>query len=194
MYDHIEGELEYKSPTQAVISAGGVGYRFTIPLSTFDALPASGRARLLTHLHVREDMLRLYGFSTEAERRLFLRLINVSGIGPSTAITVLNGISVEDFRRVVASEQAAVLCRVKGIGRKTAERIILELKREMEAELIEQPAGARAEPALTSDALSAMLALGYTRSAAEKAVGRALEKLGRDAPLEQIIREALQVV
>jgi Holliday junction DNA helicase RuvA len=192
MFDHIQGELVSKTPTQAVISAGGVGYAFTIPLSTFDALPPRGAARLLVHLHVREDALKLYGFATEDERRLFTQLISISGIGPTTAVTILNGISVEDFRQAVAGEQAALLCKVKGVGRKTAERIIVELKAEMEREIIERPAGRKTDIVLTADAVAAMTALGYTRSAAENAVARAVEKLGRQAPLEELVREALR--
>ena len=192
MFDYIEGDLVRKSPAQAVIAAGGVGYHFTIPISTYEALPASGRAKLLVYLHVREDVLRLYGFAAEEERRLFTQLISISGIGPSTALAILNGISVADFKRVVASEQVSALCRVKGIGRKTAERVIVELRREMERELAEEPAARAAGVSATADAIAAMLALGYTRSAAEKAVTRAIEKVGRAAPLEQIVREALQ--
>lgn len=194
MYDHIQGELVSKSPAQAVISAGGVGYRLTIPLSTFDALPAGGAVRLLAYLQVRDDALKLYGFATEDERRLFLQLISVSGIGPNTAILVLNGISPADFRRAVAAEQTEDLRRIKGIGQKTAERIIVELKREMERELVEEtgkPAGPRGA---VSDAVAAMLALGYSRSSAEKAVTRAVDKLGAKAPLEDVVREALQQV
>ena len=195
MYDHIEGELVSKSPAQAVIAAGGVGYSFTIPISTFDALPERGRAKLLAYLHVREDVLRLYGFASEKERKLFLRLISVSGIGPGTALAILNGLTVDEFRRAVASEEVSTLCRVKGIGRKTAERMIVELRRDMERELLEEPeargGGARASPPTRSQA---MLVLGYTRSASEAAVARALEKLGRGATPEQLVREALQQV
>ena len=194
MYDHIQGELVSKSPAQAVISAGGVGYRLTIPISTFDALPASGAARLLVYLQVRDDALKLYGFATEDERRLFLQLISVSGIGPNTALAVLNGVSPCDFRRSVAAEQADELCRIKGIGRKTAERIIVELKREMERELIEETGHTAGARGAVSDAVAAMLALGYTRTSAEKAVTRALEKLGAKATLENVVREALQQV
>lgn len=193
MYDHIEGELISKSPAQAVISAGGVGYSFTIPISTFDALPDRGRAKLLVYLHVREEVLRLYGFASEKERKLFLRLISVSGIGPGTALAILNGLTVEEFRRAVASEEVSTLCRVKGIGRKTAERIIVELRRDMERELLEEPA-ARGAANLTADAVQAMLVLGYTRSASEAAVTRALEKVGHDATPERLVREALQQV
>ena len=191
MFDHVEGDLVYKSPAEAVIAAGGVGYRFTIPVSTFDALPSDGRVRLLAYLHVREDCLKLYGFATEDERRLFSRLVAIQGIGPGTAIAVLNGMSVDEFRRAVAEEQRSAIWRIKGIGRKTAERIILELKTEMEREISERAPGRRAGvPA--SDAVSAMLVLGFKRSQSEAAVERAIEALGRDAPLEQIIRQALK--
>jgi Holliday junction DNA helicase RuvA len=193
MYDYIEGELVSKSPAQAVIAAGGIGYRFTIPISTFTALPERGRAKLLTYLHVREDALKLYGFASEKERKLFVRLIGVSGIGPGTAMAILNGLSVDGFRRAVAAEEVATLCRVKGIGRKTAERVIVELRREMERELLEEPE-ARGAASVTADAVAAMIALGYTRSVSEAAVERALDKLGRGANLEQVVRRALQEV
>jgi Holliday junction DNA helicase RuvA len=194
MYDHIEGELVFKSPAQAVIAAGGVGYRFSIPISTFAALPEHGRAKLLTYLHVREDVLKLFGFASEKERRLFIRLIGVSGIGPGTAMAILNGLSVDEFRRAVAAEEVSTLCRVKGIGRKTAERVIVELRRDMERELLEEPPTRGTAASLTADAVAAMLALGYTRSVSEAAVLRALEKLGRAADLEQVVRQALQQV
>jgi Holliday junction DNA helicase RuvA len=194
MYDHIEGELVFKSPAQAVIAAGGVGYRFSIPISTFAALPERGRAKLLTYLHVREDVLKLFGFASEKERKLFVRLIGVSGIGPGTAMAILNGLSVDEFRRAVAAEEVSTLCGVKGIGRKTAERVIVELRREMERELLEEPATRGAAGNLNADAVAAMLALGYTRSVSETAVLKAMEKLGRDASLEQLVRQALREV
>ena len=194
MYDHIEGELVFKSPAQAVIAAGGVGYRFSIPLSTFAALPERGPAKLLAYLHVREDALKLFGFATEKERRLFVRLIGISGIGPGTAMAILNGLSVDEFRRAVAAEEVSALCNVKGIGRKTAERMIVELRRDMERELLEEPEARGEAASLTADALAAMLALGYKRSVSEAAVLRAIEKLGRGANLEQVVRQALQEV
>lgn len=196
MYDYIEGVMAAKSPVHAVIEANGIGYRVTIPLSTFEVIPNSGRVKLMTYLHVREDILRLFGFATEKERALFMRLISVSGIGPSMALSVLNGLPVDEFRRAVAGEDAAVLCRIKGVGRKTAERIIVELKREMERELVQERAEGTAvlTAGVTSDAVAAMLALGYTRSAAESAVARALKKTGKDAALEQVVRTALQEI
>ena len=195
MYDFIEGELAAKSPTEAVVSAGGVGYRFIIPVSTFDQLPPGGTVRLLAHLYVRDDEMRLYGFATEDERRLFARLIGISGIGPAIAIAILNGMSVDAFRQAAANEKFTEICAVKGVGRKTAERIVVEMRDEMARELVERPtAGVAAPTALTSDAVGALLVLGVKRSAAERAIGRAFEKLGRDTALEDVIREALEHV
>lgn len=192
MFDYIQGDLVSKSPTQVVVAAAGVGYRFTIPVSTFDALPSDGRVRVLAYLYVREDTLRLYGFATEGERRLFVSLLGVQGIGPSMAIAALNGLSVDEFRRAVANEDLGTLARVKGVGRKTAQRIVLELKREMERQLAELPPGRPGISGVTSDAVAAMLALGYRRSSAETAVSRALKRLQGGASLEQVVREALQ--
>jgi len=194
MYDFIEGEVTSKTPAEVVLSAGGVGYRLVVPLSTYDALPDSGRCRLLAHLYVREDVMRLYGFATEEERRLFARLIGIGGIGPGTAIALLNGISVEEFREAAAREDLALIRRVKGIGPKMARRIVMEMKEEMERELVERRAEGAVVSAPMSDAVAAMLALGYTRSASHKAVAQALEALGRGASLEAVVREALQRV
>lgn len=194
MYDYVEGEVASKSPTQVVLSVNGVGYRFVVPLSTYDALGSAARARLLAYLYVREDVLRLYGFATEDERRLFARLIGISGIGPGTAIALLNGMSVAEFRAAAAREDATPIQRVKGIGPKIARRIVLEMTDEMGRELLEQRADGAPVSALTSDAVAAMLALGYKRSASERAVARAFDSLGREAPLAAVIRKALHEV
>lgn len=194
MFDYIEGKLVSASPTQAVIATGGIGYRLTIPVSTFDALPKDGECKVHTYLHVREDVLRLYGFVTEDERRIFSSLLSVQGVGPGTAIAILNGIPVDEFRHAVANDDLNVLSRAKGIGRKTAQRIVLELRREMERQLVELPTTGTSGAATSSDAVAAMLALGYKRSAAETAVSRAAKALGQGASLEKIIREALQQV
>jgi len=194
MFDYLQGKLASKSPTEAVIAAGGVGYRLTIPLSTYDALPDDGDAKLLVYTHVRAEVLRLYGFYTEDERRVFTSLLDVQGIGPSTAISVLNSMPVNEFRRAVAHEDVATISRAKGIGRKSAQRIVIDLKREMEKQISEAaPAaeGVSVGVGITSDAVAAMLALGYRRSAAERAVDRALKRLGGDAALEDVIRQAL---
>ena len=188
------GGVASRARAQVVLSAGGVGYRFVVPLSTYDALSDAVRARLLAYLYVREDVLRLYGFATEDERRLFARLIGISGIGPGTAIALLNGMSVGEFRAAAARADALPIQRVKGIGPKIARRIVTEMSEEMSRELVEQRAEGAPVSALTSDAVAAMLALGYKRSASEQAVARAFASIGREAPLAAVIRKALQVV
>ena len=195
MFDYLQGRLVSKSPTEAVIAVGGTGYRLTIPLSTYDALPDDGEVKLLVYMHVREDILRLYGFANEDDRRVFTSLLGVQGIGPSTALSILNSVPVNEFRSAVAREDLATVSRAKGIGKKTAQRIVIDLKREMEKQMSEPSLGGEGVPlgvGITSDAVAAMLALGYKRSAAEQAVDGALKRLGANAALEDVIRQALQ--
>lgn len=191
MYDFVQGELAVKSPTAAVILAGGIGYRIHIPVSSFEALPDSGEVKLWTYLYVREDQLRLYGFATPAERELFELLISVRGIGPAVALLILSNVGVNPFRAAVANGEIAVIQRIRGIGRKTAERIMLELR-----ERIQAPDEAEAEPVTSTvrDAVKAMISLGYKDMAAEKAVQAARQRLGEDVSLEALVREALRSV
>ena len=134
MIAHLRGVLLEKRPNQAVIEAGGVGYDVTIPVSTYTALPEAGaEARLRIHTHVREDAIQLFGFSSIEERALFEKLIGVSGIGPKLAITVLSGIQATDLVRIIRTSDVTSLVRVPGIGKKTAERIVLELHDKLES-------------------------------------------------------------
>ncbi len=190
MIESLEGTLTSKSPTSLTIEVAGVGFEVHVPLSTFAAMPEAGqRVRLLTHLHVREDQLRLFGFATQAERRLFLMLIGVNRVGPAVALQVLSSCSVEDFTRyVVAGDVKALATLVKGVGKKTAQRLVLELRgelAELEAEAPEvlSPAGA--------DAVKALVSLGESAAAARRAVRQAIKKLGPDASAEALMREAL---
>ena len=191
MYDFIAGEVAHKSPTSVVLDVGGVGYDIRVPLSTYEALPDRGGARLYTHLHVRDDALILYGFATEAERDGFRRLISVRGIGPGLAVTVLSGIRVPDFCQAVARGDAGMLARIKGIGRKIAERIVVDLKDTIaEWAPSDQAGAARHEP--VSDLITALIGLGYSRAEAQKAAAKALDDLGADTPVEQLLRAALR--
>ena len=195
MYEHIEGELVSKSPTAAVVDAGGVGYRLSIPLSTYRVLPASdgGRVRLLTHFYVREDAQRLFGFATEAERQVFLRLLGVPKVGPALALAVLSGLSLAQLREAVTQRRPEILTRVKGVGRATAERVVQELHRDPPSELGRIPGGGP-EPDLgkARDVASALLTLGYQRSSAERAAAHAVEALGESAAIEALVTEALK--
>ena len=198
MITFLEGQLVEALPTQLVIEVGGVAYEVLIPLSSFDKLPQPGqRLRLLTHLVVREDSHTLYGFMSKQERELFRLLINtVTGIGPRIALNVLSGISVQAFRGAVANGDIKALSQISGVGKKTAERIIVELKDKIGA------AGAweasSAERALSkddqklNDAVLALMALGFKQIEAHDAVRAAQAMLGAQATLEDLVRACLR--
>jgi holliday junction DNA helicase RuvA len=201
MIAHLSGTLISKQATSVIVDVGGVGYEVTIPLSTFYDLDDMGATvQLRIYTHVREDMLQLYGFKTARERELFLKIISVSGIGPKLAITLLSGMSADEMIASIRTNNLARLTLIPGIGRKTAERLIVEL-REKVAELssaqLEEELGAKpevsgpTEDTVRSDALSALLNLGYQRSAAEKAIDAALGE-GGEISVESILRRGLK--
>jgi holliday junction DNA helicase RuvA len=185
----LTGVLAEKAPPRLLLDVGGVGYDLEAPMSTCFALPAVGeRARVLTHMVVREDALLLYAFATEAERSLFRNLLKVSGVGPRIALALLSGISIEDFVIVVRSQDVAALTRVPGIGRKIAERLLVEMRDRMDetATLASAvPVGSGAE----ADALNALLSLGYKPAEAT----RLIKAVGDEVlSTEDLIRRALQ--
>ncbi|MBP7274785.1 MAG: Holliday junction branch migration protein RuvA [Kiritimatiellae bacterium] len=196
MITFIEGVLEDRTPTRAVVNAGGVGYEVCIPLSTFDRLPREGeRIRLFTHHWVRDDNEALYGFHSPAERVLFERLIGVNGIGPRTAMAALSGLSSRDLIKAVVEHDVRRLSSISGVGKKTAERIITELKDKFsEAEVLEAIAGAGGpgpEDHAARDAISALVALGYKQAEAVKMMD-AIPVEERDGlSTEALIRRAL---
>lgn len=192
MIGSLRGTLARKEIDEVEIDVGGIGYRVSIPLSTYEALPAvEAEATLLTHLHVREDELTLYGFATRRERELFETLVGVSGIGPRLALHVLSRLSPERFAAAIARQDLATLTGISGVGRKTAERMIVELKDRV-VELAEVETSAEVVRLTTSgeDAVKALVALGIRRAAAERAVHRALAE---DAGLaaSELTRRAL---
>lgn len=191
MIDSLEGVLASKTPAAVTLVVGGVGFQVHVPLSTYSALPEPGaRVRLLTHLYFREDQLRLYGFATEPERRLFLSLVGVNRVGPGVAIQVLSSCSVDEFTRYVMAGDVTALTRlVKGVGKKTAQRLVLELK----GELVESADadGAPLAGLAAEDAVTALVKLGESPATARKAVRRALKKLGPDADVESVVRQIL---
>jgi Holliday junction DNA helicase RuvA len=176
MITFLEGLLEGTLPTQAVINVGGVGYEVLIPLSSYDKLPVTGQSvRILTHLHVREDAHILYGFMTVAERDLFRLLVNnVSGIGPKLALSVLSGMSVSNFKSAVVNSDIASLSKISGLGKKTAERIVLELKDKLGVVAAWEVASAAHAPSpeqsQANEAVLALIALGYKQVEAHKTV------------------------
>lgn len=196
MITFLEGILAEKQPGRAVVSVGGVGYEVWIPLSSFDRLPPEGApCRVLTYHHVREDAQELFGFATEGERRLFLMLYSVSGVGPKTALGVLGGLSVREIKVAIAEGDVKRLSSVKGLGRKTAEKIIVELKDKLtEGEVLEATAGAQpasAEEMRTRDAILALISLGYKQADAQKMVKDALPGTAGTATVEDVVRRAL---
>jgi Holliday junction DNA helicase RuvA len=177
-----------KSPTHAVVDVNGVGYRVDIPLSTYEKLPREGPVKLHVWLKVSDDDLRLFGFHSERERELFLRLVEgVQQLGPSKALQILSSTTPERLTRAIEEADVAFLRNIKGIGEKLANRLIVELKGKLPA-----PAGKGSEDAsISRDAVAALTALGYERKQAEEAVARALKELKGSAGVEELIRRGL---
>src|SRR3954465_5594029 len=198
MITFLEGRLTSALPTQAVIDVRGVGYELFIPLSSYDRLPAPGQqVRILTHLHVREDAHILYGFMTSAERDLFRLLVNnVSGIGPKLALAVLSGMSVSSFKTAVVNGDVASLSKISGLGKKTAERIVLELKDKLGVAAAWEAASAThaptAEQTQANEAVLALIALGYKQVDAHKAVRDLQEKQPEVNTAEELVKQALK--
>jgi Holliday junction DNA helicase RuvA len=194
MIEHLSGELIDKNPTKAIISAGGVGYGVLISLATYEALPSvGGRASLHVHLVVREDALTLFGFSTTAERDMFLLLTSVSGVGPKIAIGILSSTGIDVLRESISRGNSAALTRLPGIGKKIAERIALELRDKIGAIESGMAISGGGGIEVREEALAALVALGYNRQAAERAIRGAL-KAGpeAEASVEALIKGALK--
>jgi len=200
MIAHLRGKLLEKHPNQVIVDTGGVGYDVTIPVSTFSSLSEAGtEVRLRIHTHVREDAIQLFGFLTAEEKTVFERLISVSGIGPKLAITVLSGLPTPDLVAAIREGGVDRLVRIPGVGKKTAERMVLELKDKLEmfpavprgAAVATVPADAL--NAVEQDVLSALLNLGCQRAAAETAVRKA-RAAGAGTDFEPLFRRALELV
>lgn len=189
MIAHLRGKLLEKTPGQAVVDVNGVGYRLFISLPTYSSLPEAGDDAALDILtHVREDAIQLYGFSSKRERSIFERLLQISGIGPRLALTILSGSSVEDLIASIKREDLARLTSIPGIGKKTAERILLELK-----DKLQEFGVAHERPGSESDVISAMENLGYNRASIEKAIRRALQS-GADPGFDELFKRTLKVL
>jgi len=187
MIGRIEGRLLEKNPPAILVDANGVGYEIDVPMSTFYQLPAiSERVTLLTHLTVREDAHQLYGFGTSSERAAFRELIKISGVGARTALAVLSGLSVDELAQTITLQESARLTRVPGIGKKTAERLLLELKGKLGADLGSAKASAASDAA--ADVIRALLALGYHEREAKAAV----RGMASDVGVSDGIRYALK--
>lgn len=203
MIAHLSGTLLSKQPNSVIVEVGGVGYEVNIPVSTFYDLEETGsNVQLRIYTHVREDALQLFGFKTARERELFLRVISVSGIGPQLGIKLLSGMSADEMIASIRTNNLAKLTLIPGVGRKTAERLVMELRDKvasLSSPELEEELGAKAttgarvesEDSMRSDVLSALLNLGYQRNGAEKAVTSAIDE-GGDISVELILRRSLR--
>jgi Holliday junction DNA helicase RuvA len=195
LISYIKGTLVEKSPARIVVESSGLGYEVLIPLSSYDVLGDVGSDALVyTHFHVREDTHALFGFATTKERRLFQMLISVSGIGPRSALTILSGSSVDDFCDAIVKEEVNYLTAISGVGRKTAQRLIVELKGRMSEEEVAVGVGARglSPREKMSEAVQALVALGFTRPGARKAVEKCVDEAKKELDVEELIRGALR--
>jgi Holliday junction DNA helicase RuvA len=185
----LTGQLIEKRPPTVVVEVHGVGYEVDVPMSTFFQLPATGSPiTLQTHLIVREDAHLLFGFASDQERQAFRQLLKISGVGARTALSVLSGMSVSELYQAVAAHDGARLTKVPGIGKKTAERLLLELRDKLAAGIGASMPGGDAE--IRSDALNALLALGYSDKEATHALGR----IAPQTPVQEAIRQALKLL
>lgn len=193
MLDYIRGQVISKSPTKLVLEVAGVGYLLHIPISTFEKIPSRGEVTIHTQLFLREDGIKLFGFASDEERGLFQLLLSVNGVGPTMAIAILSGSTVNDIKGAIAREDTKALMRIKGVGKKTAERIVLELKESVKGVKasidIEMDGRQRA---FADDAIMALISLGYGRPVAENAVKEAVKKLNSVDNIEILVREALK--
>lgn len=193
MIASLNGILKSKSPTEVHVDVHGVGYAVSIPFSTFEKLgPVNSPIFLFTYLHVREDMLHLFGFATEEERSLFKLLLSVNGVGPKIAQGILSGITASDLRDHIGSGNVAALTSIPGVGKKTAERLVIELREKIggTSKILGIPGNRQGE--VRGEALQALITLGYQRTSAEKAIRQALHESKEPFSLEELIKLALR--
>ncbi|WP_139925532.1 Holliday junction branch migration protein RuvA [Hymenobacter sp. DG01] len=199
MIAYVDGKLAYKDPTQAILDVNGIGYEIRISLATYSKLPADGeKAKLYTYQHIKEDGQALYGFLDPNEKALFMQLISVSGIGPGTGIVMVSSMSVGEIRQAIVSEDVRAIQAIKGVGPKTAQRVVLELKDKLRKDELLAKAGidtvplAKAHNTNRSEALAALVTLGFARAAAEKTLDQIQNKHGNDLSVEELIKFALK--
>ena len=193
MIAYLNGKLAHKEPTFVIIDVNGVGYHVSISLNTFSEIKDKEAIRLSTYMHVREDAQILYGFSSDAEKSMFQNLISVNGVGPNTAMVVLSYLPTAELKNAIIHEDAATLQAVKGIGGKTAQRIILELKDKLKKG-VEESTGIPGigHNTMRQEALGALMTLGISKAAAEKSIDTVLKKSGNTVSLEELVKQSLK--
>jgi len=192
MYAYIDGKLVFKSAAFVVIDAGGVGYHINISLNTYAKIGTAEKCKLHTWLHVKEDAHTLYGFADEGERRLFLHLISIPGIGPNTGRMMLSSITPEEIQNAIIAGNVSLIQRIKGIGPKSAQRLILELQDKLRKEGAETLSVVPFNKTAPEEALSALVMLGFARNVAEKALEKEIGKTSDNLTVEQLIKAALK--
>ncbi len=194
MIAYLKGKLVHKEPTHVLIEVNGIGYQVGITLHTFSQIKDREDITLFTYLHVREDAHILYGFANESEKQMFQQLISVNGVGPSTALVVLSYLAPEELRSAILHENIATLQAVKGIGGKTAQRLILELKDKLKKEAWEETPGipGMVRNTMRHEALTALVTLGISKAQAEKSIDTILKKSGGVISLEELVKQALK--
>ncbi len=192
MYAYINGKLVFKCPTYVVIDAGGVGYHINISLNTYSGIGDQENCKLFTWMHVKEDAHTLYGFSTEGERRLFLHLISVSGIGAGTGRMILSSITPAEIQNAIIKGDVPLIQRIKGIGPKSAQRIILELQDKLKKDGPDTLTTVPVNYTVKDEALSALVMLGFVKNVAEKAIDQAIKSANDSLTVEQLIKIALK--
>lgn len=194
MIAFLKGKLVHREPTFVIIDVNGVGYHVNISLQTFAEIKEQENIKIFTHLAIREDAHILYGFSSEAEKRLFQQLISVNGVGPNTAIVMLSYLSIQELKSAIIHDDTVTLQNVKGIGSKTAQRVIIDLKDKLKKETLEETQPVLSGPynTIRKEALSALLTLGLPKPAAEKSVDAILKKSGNTITLEDLVKQALK--
>jgi Holliday junction DNA helicase RuvA len=195
MISYVRGVLDHKEPNRVIIDVNGIGYEVFVPLSTYQELPAvGGQVKLYTYHHIREDAVHLYGFLSSEEKEIFELVLSISGVGAKIALSILSFMSVDEFRRAVAQSDMKTLTKIPGIGKKSAERMVLELKDKIGKIHIDERMLRLLEVESSNDAVSALLNLGASQSAAEYAVYRAERLLGKEAKIEDLVTQALKLL
>ena len=192
MYAYIDGKLTFKNPAFVVVEAGGIGYHINISLNTYSALGDAERCKLYTWLHVKEDAHTLYGFADEGERRLFLHLISVSGIGPNTGRMILSSITPVEIQTAIVQADLPLIQRIKGLGAKTAQRLVLELQDKLKKEGADSLISMPQHNTVKDEALSALVMLGFAKQTAEKTIDQILKGTEGTLSVEQLIKQALK--
>ncbi len=192
MFDYIDGKLTFKCPAYIVVEAGGIGYHINISLNTYSSLQDAERCKIYTWVHIKEDAHTLYGFAEEGERRLFLHLISVSGIGPNTGRMMLSSITPNEIQNAIINADLPLIQRIKGIGAKSAQRLVLELQDKLKKEGSGSLISAPLNTTVKEEALSALMMLGFAKQPAEKAIENSIKTGGHELTVEQMIKMALK--